>query len=228
VPASIVRITVDSMNAIHTADSGSKLPEFLFSDSPLLTIGGTVISFLIFWLTSKLFAGERGTFKNAVIYYVVSFLVSLAIGVIFGLLAHALPDAALIIGIAFLLVAIVLMFAVPMHIYQIGFFRALGLLLVSGLGSILAIIVIYALVIGTAIPKSQLTFLFRDRASQRESAAKSNDPAVLADEVQRMYTQLQEDRKSLNAKDAAAVDQFNLRVAKYNELRAQQAAAHNP
>jgi hypothetical protein len=185
---------------------------------------------VIFWLTSKLFAGERGVLKNAVIYYVASFVVSLVIGVVFGLLAHALPDAALFIGIACLLVVIVLMFAVPMHIYEIGFLRALGLLIVSGLGSGLAMIALYAALVGTAIqtPESVLTFLLRDRTPQQEAAAKPNDASALADEVQRMYAQLQEDRKSLDAKDAAAVNQFNLRVAKYNELRAQQASAHNP
>ena len=111
-----------------------------------------VLGLFTFWIAARIFAGPTGTFFNALKCQVC--LLALGIGellfcVVALLLARGtLISVLLLIGSA--IVALVLVFRIPMRIYDIGFFRVLGIHFLNG---------IFGLICNRAITAVAILFL---------------------------------------------------------------------
>ena len=92
-----------------------------------------VVSILICWLASRVVgAGHAGTLLNALKVYLYSFLIAVIAGILlFGVARTTGSDV--LVALVALAFAIVVAFTIPMKVYDFGFGRALGWLLVSAL-----------------------------------------------------------------------------------------------
>ena len=131
----------------------ARLTEFMHRDDTrwllhfylALLIAGPILNIIWSWIASKVVVGGEGaSIRNALKYWLASLLLAGAIfvGLIFAgpLIAIKMGAAAIIavIGGACLL-SLLLSVLIPMKIYEIGFFRALGFIVltvvISGLGN---------------------------------------------------------------------------------------------
>jgi hypothetical protein len=177
-----------------------------------------VATFAATWVVSKLFARQRGTLQNAILYYVFHFIGSLLLGLgAYGLL-RALPSAEEFIAVVVLIAALVLALWIPMLIYEIGVLRAFCFVIVAAIGGVLA-----SLILGGGVMIYQLKQAGFSFASLSEvtPVVALEDRQDLTAKINQLYAELQRERSALNNSDPAAVARFNARVAEYNSLRSQ-------
>jgi hypothetical protein len=117
--------------------------EFLQRREILIAVGLLVVTqvvrILANWVASKVVAKPKeATFGNAVKFWLgsLALLIGLTVGIAFLIpivssLTQSWRQISAFSGVA--LLAVVILFAIPMKIYEIGFWRALGLILLAGI-----------------------------------------------------------------------------------------------
>jgi hypothetical protein len=169
-------------------------------------------------LASKVFAGERGTVPHTIAYVVADALIFMGL---FLVANAASPKGSDIVDMVSAITSLVLLFWVPMRIYEISFFRALGLVITSYILAAIATTSVWLLMgIGMLTDFNPSHFALHWHQTAKIQAT----PADLSNQVNQLHVQLQRDRATLNLSDSAAVAKFNQRVAEYNELRSKLAS----
>jgi hypothetical protein len=203
----------------------------------IYTAISTVISVFLLWPVSKWLAGERGTFKNSLIY---TLQLCAAGAVILGI-AYVSIQAKWLGLLACL--GLSLLFAIiglARHVYEISIWRAIGFFLcvaVIGAASELATEAITGPMPWTTFadksPEEQKEIMAKWQTEKKErerqptsSAASTASTTAAPPTVQELYASLQKARTELNVNDPAAVARFNEQVAAYNVAKA--AAAPPP
>src|SRR5262245_2723394 len=108
---------------------------------PLL-LASIVGTFTATWLISKPFAGERGTFSNAVVYYIYHFVSALILVAGVYVLIKAFPNGEGPIGSVLAIAALVLALWIPMRVYEIGVLSAFFFVIVAAIGGAVASLVL--------------------------------------------------------------------------------------
>jgi hypothetical protein len=190
-----------------------------FGDSSiLLFLASIVVTFTATWLVSKLFAGERGTFQNTVVYYIYHFVATLILAVGAYVLFNTFPNGEGAILTVVVFAALWLALWIPMRIYEIGVLRAFCFVIVAAIGGAVASLVLGGSVLIFQLKRSGFSFADAGKATPTVMLTDQRD---LSTKVNQLYAELQRERSVLNNGDPVAVAQFNVRVAEYNNLRSQ-------
>jgi hypothetical protein len=185
----------------------------------LIFVVSLLACFTATWLVSKLFAGKRGTFQNAVLYYIYQIVGGLVLSAAVFAIPKSISVGDSLVGVVLVIVAISAAVWIPMRVYEIGLFRALGFVIVAAIGSALASLAVDGGAMLYQLRKEG--FLVTSPAAQMDPAVSSENQENLGSQVIGLHAELQRIRAGLNEADPAAVARFNERVANYNDLRAQ-------
>jgi hypothetical protein len=212
---------------------------------------GQIVVIVSYWISSMMVARENSGFINAIkvwALYIVSFIgVGIATAVLMFILIASKNDS--IVGFAILGIALlflIIIFAVPMKVYDIGFFRAFAFLILVW---IIGIIGNVALAFVPGNPQSALVEQFKnlkpeDRGKLVEVLTKrfavgaaqaatdtlpgeviAGDRTKTLEERQAalkvMYGELDRRRTALKPDDKAGVARYTSDLARYNNLRTQ-------
>jgi len=188
------------------------------NSSMVFFVAAVTVTFAATWLTSKLFAGERGTIQNTVVYYVCHFIGGLLLGLGTYALCIAFPNGEDFIVAIVVIASLVLTLWIPMRIYEIGVLRAFCFVIVAAIGGALAPLVLGAGAMIYQSKQSGFSFAPVSEVSPVEALADRQD---LTAKVNQLYAELQRERSALNNSDPVAVARFNAGVAEYNSLRSQ-------
>jgi hypothetical protein len=118
----------------------AKTPEFrhLAEVIVVLFVIGQVVTIFAHWIASKAVA-DRGDatlgngFKLWLYHLAAGFIWGMGLVMLLSMISRTEPWRLLIVGGGMLLLGLLVVFLIPMKIYRIGFWAALGLLLLSGL-----------------------------------------------------------------------------------------------
>jgi hypothetical protein len=200
-----------------------------------LLIGAILVAnFIIIWLISKLFAGDRGTLINAIQFCLVIVLIPAAIVGVGALLG----DKAMLIALMLAVLAIPIgIYVSAMSVYGIRFTRVSGFM--ASIGIVCSILDTMVLVtVETPIKpfikasdgeRSTLVKAWKAKKlearmtspPQDATTAKATPALSEGQNLNEIYQKLQAERAQLNMKDPAAVAAFNQHVAEYNALKSQ-------
>jgi hypothetical protein len=143
--AALLPIAQAADAAPDAADAAARVVQELFarqSGESLVTaiaalVIGVIIQVLAYWIAAKVVVGEpNATFSRALLLWVLYLVVGVALGVALGVLiaivgpTHNLLRLASVAG-GWLLLSLLLVFVVPMKVFDTSFPRALGLLVLS-------------------------------------------------------------------------------------------------
>jgi hypothetical protein len=196
----------------------------------------TVISFFLFWPTSKLFAGKNGKLTKNLSYFVqlnvlgVFFLAVMIVAIRSGWLGVL---ACLALGM------LIAMVDAARKVFEVSVWRAIGMaicLSIFSAGTNLAAELITGNMPWTEFERKpadeQKELIAKWQAEKKERERKSSSSAngtalagTATSNVQELYEQLQKTRTELNVNDPAAVARFNEQVAAYNAAKAAAAPA---
>ncbi len=220
--------------------------------SLLLTIVvGQLIWIISYWVASKPVAGDESAFGNAFkvwLFYLVTRLglvLVAGLGCVVAFFMHIPVAIAVIMPITILLL-FVIAFAVPMKVYDIGFFAALGFLILAfilgvignvgmdllyghRMGPVMAIVQKVAAL--TPEERKKLMEMVthenagratgperRFRAKRKVAGDRSKPLAEREAAVKMMYFELEKRRKSLKPGDTVATGTYNEQRARYEEI----------
>jgi hypothetical protein len=211
----------------------------------LLSIGITIVATLFCaWGIARLLAGKTGTFLNVLKYYLISLSATVALVAICGaglfyFLFKGQQGGAMAIGVLLTVGLLIISFALPMKILEIGFLRTLGFNMLLGISS-----GIIESGVGLVVPSPFEDFANKSGVEQeaivqewdtkRRAKAMEERMAALTppaqptapaqaigiEQVKAMQLALQKEREALDVKDQPAVQRFNERVAEYNAAKA--------
>ncbi|MHA3771879.1 hypothetical protein ACXR0O_10125 [Verrucomicrobiota bacterium sgz303538] len=194
-------------------------------------LAGFCAQFLITWAVSRLLAGKNGTLMNNIKYFFMSLFAWVMVGGIAGVLTwlgvtSGSAVVVLLAVVAALLVLIFIAFALPMKIFEIGFLRTVLFLILA--------------VIGTGLAQAALSTRLPNPFSEVFAATREEQDRMIADwhtkrqrgpsaggmllatpeNLQLLYTELEQNRAVLDPNDTPAVVAFNQKVTQYNIMRA--------
>ncbi len=216
----------------------------------LWAIGAQVIAIIAYWLSSKVLAEEESRFVNAFktwAFYLLSFFGLGIVGAILVVITTLAHMASIITGavvLVLVLVAIIIFFAVPMKVYDIGFFRAFGFLLLAGVLNILGsvgldvaaghpfknVFVVFQKMMQLPPEERQkLGKLWSSEAAGSLGAANALPGEIAAgdrhkplaereDAIKLMYNELAKRQKAVPAGDAAALAKYEEQRGRYEKL----------
>lgn len=210
-------------------------------------------SIIAFWVASKTVgAEERGTFDSAVKVwggYWLSWLSWLAFVIVVGgilIVTHTTAALVLLMIVAMIL-ALVIIFAVPIHVYEFGFLRTVGFCIVSLVFSSLFSIALSVLPLAPRLPAAQVIALYSLTPDKQQyvfrlvtdhlihrnastAAAALPGEAIAADPTKPMeerkqaivvmFNELETRRKALDQNDAAGIARYNADRARYEAILA--------
>lgn len=220
----------------------AKCGEFGWGLIALSLLAVTAVGLVAAWAVSRMLAHEQGTFKNTVRYTLYGVLLTVLVVAIagglcwFGISTGNAGVALVAFGLG-CLALLIISFAIPMKVYDIGFFKAL-------LFNVLVVVAssIGQAILGAVLPgplddlkgksteeQKKIVSQWRMEKREKELHAKfQTQPAAapapalpLPQRVQQLYVELQQARATLDTNDQAAVLAFNQRVAEYNALKMQ-------
>ena len=216
-----------------------------------MLVAGPVLNIIWSWITSKVVVGgENASIGNALKYWIASLLLAGALfaGIIFAgpLIAEKMGMAAIIAVISgACLLSLLLSILIPMNIYEIGFFRALGFIVltvvISGIGNgvfgfamaktfgVEARVAAIANAVGKTDAERQA---FADRLFGKDAADEIDrmlddaaqpigNPKPLAEReaaIQAIQQKLEARRRTLPPADREALAAFQLRLDRYVRL----------
>lgn len=186
--------------------------------------------FLITWGVSRLLAGKNGTLMNNIKYFFMSVFAWVMVVGIAGALtwlgvASGSGLVVLLAVIAALLVLIFIAFALPMKIFEIGFLRTLLFLVLAMVGTGIAQAALSTRLpnpfteLYAATPEEQ-DGMIADWRTNRRGPTAGGMLLATPENLQLLYTELQQNRAILDPNDTPAVVAFNQKVAQYNIMRA--------
>jgi hypothetical protein len=226
----------------------------------ILALGAQVVAIISYWLSSKVLAEEESRFGNAFklwALYLLGFIIVGAIVVAIAILAHFAGVLLVVIVLGLALIGLIILFAIPMKVYDIGFFRAFGFLILAGIISALGnvgldavsghplrnVVAVYQKMM--QLPpeeRKKLADLWRKEASGGSVSANAlPGEAVVGDRtkplaereaaIKMMYYELAKRQQAVPAGDAAALAKYEEQRARYEQLLKQlkaDAAAPQP
>ncbi|MES2570544.1 MAG: hypothetical protein V4710_10885 [Verrucomicrobiota bacterium] len=229
------------------ADQFARLQSQFLNNMLPWVLASQLIAILAYWIASNIVAREEGKFMNAIKLWILYWLASLGIVVLVsGVLmfasannpSPALTFATLCVSVLLVLVVI---FGLPMKVYNMSFPASIGFLILTfilsvaanlGAGQFLASPIDPEEFTQWATEVSRISPVDRkkltDRIAGRRAAANDSDEVIAADRsksieerhaaVQRIYAALETRRQSLNAEDKAALDAYTRDEARYQQL----------
>jgi hypothetical protein len=228
----VLKVSSPSMQPISPSEAAASLSTIL-----LVLIGAQVVTIVVYWLTSLLVARERATLKNALRTWIQMILSFVAVGAMAGLgyfaAIHFGADQVIpgIIVICAAVSLLIVAFAVPMHVYDLGFGGAFMFFIIN--------IVFNAAASFAAerwIPNLQDHPALKSVLKRNQPQAATPDPtrtvaSLLArrEELARRAQQLAIRKQYMAKNDSSALDQYERDKAAYDrdlaQLKADEAAA---
>jgi hypothetical protein len=250
VPSAAYSLLAAITNASLTAESLAKEihdhPPYTAGAFALALLLGQLLAIVSHWIASKPVAGESGTLGNAFKVWLLIWVLLIATGLVSGIgyvfLLHTRGLTVLLFLLGGLLLFIVVGFLIPMRVYEIGVFGALGFFVLS---AIVALVLNFALSLAfigqqtqvrefakkfsaLSQPEQQQFFaaLFHEYGlktgdvlpGELEAADRSKTPQERLAALKTMYAELQKRREAIDPKDKAAVAGYEAERARYDEL----------